>query len=84
MAKKLGIVSLRRKDSTTGTTFSPFAPLDQERRDRIKEKLCPEVQAFPLDERNLVIIKKGSGEESLISLVEILQELRNVIYSKAL
>ena len=84
MAKKLGIVSLRRKDSKIWTTFSPFAPLDQERRDRIKEKLWPEVQSFPLDERNLVIIKKGSGEESLISLVEILQELRNVIYSKAL
>jgi hypothetical protein len=28
----------------------------------------------------LLIIKKGKGEESLISLIEILQELKDVIY----
>ncbi|KKM61645.1 hypothetical protein LCGC14_1529680, partial [marine sediment metagenome] len=55
---------------------------DQEKRNKIKEKLWPEVQPFPLDEKNLLIIKKGREEESLISLIEILQELKDVIYSK--
>ena len=82
MAKKLGIISLRSRNSKVWVTFSPFAPLDQEKRNKIKEKLWPEVQPFPLDEKNLLIIKKGREEESLISLIEILQELKDVIYSK--
>jgi len=82
MTKKLGIISLRSRNSKVWVTFSPFAPLDQEKRNKIKEKLWPEVQPFPLDEKNLLIIKKGREEESLISLIEILQELKDVIYSK--
>lgn len=82
IAKKLGIISLRSRNSKVWVTFSPFAPLDQEKRNKIKKKLWPEVQPFPLDEKNLLIIKKGREEESLISLIEILQELKDVIYSK--
>jgi len=81
MAKKLGIISLRSRNSKVWVTFSPFAPLNQEKRNKIKKKLWPEVQPFPLDEKNLLIIKKGREEESLISLIDILQELKNVIYS---
>lgn len=80
ITKKLGIISLRSKNSKIWVTFSPFMPLDQEKRSKIKEKLYPQVQPFPLDEKNLLIIKKGKGEESLISLIEILQELKDVIY----
>ena len=82
MAKKLGIISLRSRNSKVWVTFSPFTPLDQQKRNKIKEKLWPEVQPFPLDEKNLLIIKKGREEESLISLIQILQELKDVIYSK--
>ena len=79
IAKELDIISLRSKKSKVWITFSPFAPLDQEKRNKIKEKLWPEEQSFPLDEKNLLIMKKGGGEESLISLIEILQELKDVI-----
>ena len=82
MTKNLGIVSLRSRNSKVWVTFSPFAPLDEEKRNKIKEKLWPEVQPFPLDEKNLLITRKGREEESLISLIEILQELKDVIYSK--
>lgn len=82
MAKKLGIISLRSRNSKVWVTFSPLAPLNQEKRNKIKKKLWPEVQPFPLDEKNLLIIKKGGEEGSLISLIDILQELKNVIYSK--
>lgn len=84
MAKKLGIISLRSRNSKVWVTFSPFAALDQGKRDKIKEKLWPQVQSFPLDEKNLLIVRKGREEESLISLRDILQELKDVIYSRTL
>ncbi|GAH10132.1 unnamed protein product, partial [marine sediment metagenome] len=37
---------------------------------------------FPLDERNLIISKKGEGKELLISLKKILQRLKDVLYSE--
>ncbi len=55
-------------------------PLSQEKRDKIKERLWPYVRPFPLDEKNLLIVKKGKGEESLFPLIEILQELKDVLY----
>lgn len=81
IAKELGIVCLRNKGSKIWTTFSPFTPLNQDSRAQIKRKLSPEVQSFPLDERNLVISKKGEGKELLVSLEKILQRLKDVLYS---
>jgi transcription-repair coupling factor (superfamily II helicase) len=81
IAQKLGIVCLRSKGSKIWTTFSPFTPLNEDSRARIKRKLSPEVQPFPLDERNLIISKKGTGKELLVSLEKILQRLRDVLYS---
>ncbi len=81
IAQQLGIVCLRSKGSKIWTTFSPFNPLNQDNREKIKRKLSPEVQPFPLDERNLIISKKGGGKELLVSLEKILQRLKDVLYS---
>ena len=80
IAKELGIISLRSKGSKIWATFSPFNPLGEEERDKIKERLWPNVQPFPLDERNLAIVKKNKGERSLIWLGRILHELKDVVY----
>ena len=80
--KELGIVCLRNKGSKIWTTFSPFTPLNQDSREKIQRKLTPEVQSFPLDERNLIISKKGEGKELLVSLEKILQRLKDVLYSE--
>ena len=82
IAKELGIVCLRSKGSKIWTTFSPFTPLNQDSRVQIQRKLSPEVQSFPLDERNLIISKKGEGKELLVSLEKILQRLKDVLYSE--
>jgi transcription-repair coupling factor (superfamily II helicase) len=82
IAKELGIVCLRSKGSKIWTTFSPFTPLNQDSREKIERKLTPEVQSFPLDERNLIISKKGEGKELLVSLEKILQRLKDVLYSE--
>jgi len=82
VAQQLGIVCLRSKGSKIWTTFSPFTPLNQDSREKIKRKLSPEVQPFPLDERNLIISKKGKGKELLVSLEKILQRLKDVLYSE--
>ncbi|MCK4419712.1 hypothetical protein KAV79_07885, partial [Candidatus Aerophobetes bacterium] len=80
IAKELGIISLRSKGSKIWATFSPFNPLGEEERDKIKERLWPNVQPFPLDERNLAIVKKNKEERLLIWLERILHELKDVIY----
>jgi len=77
IARKLGIISLRSRNSKIWATFSSSAPLNQEKRDNLKEKLWPYVQSFPLDEKNLLIVKR---EKSLIPLIEILQEIKDVLY----
>jgi len=79
IARKMGIISLRSRDSKIWVTFSPSSPLSQEKRNNIKEKLWPYVQSFPLDEKNLLIVKREK-RESLISLIEILQEIKDVLY----
>ena len=79
IARKLGIISLRSKGSKIWATFSPFNPLGQAERDKIKARLWPDVQPLPLDERNLAIVKKNKGKQLLIWLERILHELKDVI-----
>ncbi|MEA1965252.1 MAG: transcription-repair coupling factor [Candidatus Aerophobetes bacterium] len=79
IVKSLGITCLRSDGSRIWANFSPLNPLSQDKRERIKKSLWPEVRPLPSDERNLIILKQGEGRELLVSLRRVLQKLKNLV-----
>jgi len=79
IVKSLGITCLRSDNSKIWANFSPFNPLTQDKREKIRKSLWPEVQPLPSDERNLIILKQGRGRESLVSLRGVLQKLKSLV-----
>jgi len=79
MARDLGIISLRRRNSRVWATFSSPV-LSREKREAIKENLQLEVHTLPLDERNLIInVRFQEDKKLLIHLKRILQKLKDLL-----
>jgi len=82
VARDIGICSIRRSyDHQIMVTFSPFYPLSEEKKKKLHNHLSGKIRTFPLDERNLLILKKEEkkDEELLIWLRGFLQKMKDVL-----
>jgi len=82
LARQIGICSIRENfDHNIKITFSPFNLLNPGKKERLASRLAGEVKTFPMDEKNLLLLKNGKkkDESFLIWVRELLQKMKDLL-----